>query len=139
MCDNEDCACCKNGLESVLKWEKEMIDNHGWYSHYVIDDPMSPNGFNCHTHGVKEVFNHPDFQIVLPMHQGVCSGIFGRLVEKLKGGDSLEGTMDDVISMYSVRTIHAKEGDREVLRIIIPDKDGNLDNFEDDAFAAQLQ
>lgn len=125
-----ECAMCKYGPEAVAKWEAEQVAKHGWYAHLVQDDTNLFFGFNCHTHGIQENLHHPDLQIVLPMDAQTCLGILHSVVAKIregkqfKHGDMVEGIIQDG---YKVLFINARECDRNVLRIILPDKDGNLE------------
>jgi len=65
-----------------------------------------------------------DFQIVLPIKPEIAHGIIWNLVEQInnsrtfKDGELVEG----IIQNYPIKLKKAKEVEREVLRIILPDE-----------------
>lgn len=122
----EDCACCKDGPEATNAREAGMMRTHGWYAHYVFD--TAPPHY--HTHGFPESFNHKDIQIMLPgLNPHIMHGIAERIVELIKEGKTFEPGQDydGIAQGYKTRFILARECDRPVLRLIVPDKAGNLD------------
>ena len=125
---HQDCECevCKNGIEGYLKKQKKLLEEYGWVAEYVPDE----NGMvNCHTHGLPENFEHPDLQIVMPLLGNVLHGILTVCVDKIKEGITfnIEQEFSGILSKgYKVRFVEANESGRDVLRIIIPDEDGNL-------------
>lgn len=104
------------------------METYGWFAHYVGDDDATPFGANFHTHGVPHSFGHKDLQIVFPLPQRVTHTLLTNAVEQIKKGvvfhhgDEVEG----IVRNYKVRFVEAVENSRAVLRMIIPDKDGNL-------------
>lgn len=119
------------------KFEKESMEKMGWYAHYVFNCDKSPANTNIHTHGVLESFNHKDLQICLPLPPNIAHGVFYTIIENIRKGKTYEvGQLyDDVLHGYSVKFIKAREMDRTVLRIVLPDKDGL---FEDGANKIQF-
>lgn len=125
--------------QEVNDWHKKQVEKHGWYVHYVTsDDDESPTGTNIHTHGIRETFNHPDLQIVIPLPQEVVMSVLHVAVNRIKEGESFSEGMrrsNILAGDYDVTFIKAKENGREVIRIVLPDADGNLhpesitDNF----------
>ena len=122
-----ECMCCAHGPENTAEQEKRAMEEHGWIVHVVKDD--SPTGYNAHTHGFDETLKHPDFQIVLPMPPKTAQGIFVDIFEQIKAGKKfplarpVSGILRDG---YKAMFVVAKESDREVWRVILPDNDGNL-------------
>lgn len=148
--EDEQCECgiCdqvragvsrEEALANFRKWEQESLEKYGWYVHYVGSDRDVPTGYNAHTHGLVEKYNHPDLQIVCPLPPRVAHGTFWNIVDRIAAGEKFKA--GDVVSDiagngYKVKFVNAWEVDRPVLRVIIPDKDHNLDrdtltgNFE---------
>ncbi len=130
------CEAVENGatLEEARaqfeQWAQEKMKEYGWYAHFVSDDEDSPTRFNTHTHGLPETFQHLDLQIVVPMPEKIAHGIFCNIVHRLKegeryeDGDVLEGILGNG---YKCKLVQAIEDERTVLRVIVPDKRGNLD------------
>lgn len=122
--NNCECKRCAEGADSVLKWQTEMLEKHGWYIHYIIETS------NHHTHGLTDKFNHPDLQIALNIDPKIVNSIFHRVVELIKKGRAF--SHNDVVehiikAPFKVKFVNAKEEQRDVLRIILPDSSGNLD------------
>ena len=78
---------------------------------------------NAHTHGMER-YNHPDFQVVLNWPDNEIARIlntFGLWVQEGKtfvSGDTVSGIYEDC----DVRLEEFEETGRNVLRIIVPDK-----------------
>jgi len=124
-------------VPAINKWEAEQMQKHGWYIHFVAVDPDSPTGFNAHTHGLQERQDHPDFQIVIPMPERMLHPIMITLADRVKTGERFRAgqMLDDVITgkdggQLLVKLVDAKECDRPVLRVIIPDKHGKVELSE---------
>lgn len=134
--EGQKCFACEHGKEAMEKFEKDSIEKYGWYTHFITDeDDSSPTGFNAHTHHLMESYGHPDLQIVIPMEPQLVSYIFHNAVnEYIKKGIPLEVGKEykNIIGNgYSITVIKVKEtDDREVLRIIFPDKYGYLQKTE---------
>lgn len=144
-CDCEECQC--GTLEEL---ERESFTKYGWYIHFVhetVEDVMclvseedvntnsvGPMGANYHTHGLPNRFGHPDIQIVWPMKPETAHGLFHcavKVIEKngpLVPFEPIEGICG---GGYAPIFVPAWECDtpqctRQVLRMILPDVDGNL-------------
>lgn len=137
MVDNQD---IKGELD---KWHTEMMRKYGWYAHFVLDDfKHAPNGVNIHTHGISASFDHPDFQICVPLNENIAQEILANLVEMIKSGKkfSADEYYFDVIETWPITFIQTSECGRTVLRLIFPDTDGCLDPDEmKDPFKIQYQ
>lgn len=127
-CDNPECAVCALGLEAVKTRDREAMEKFGWTAHIVVDDPDVPYGFNYHTHGFPETFQCPDMQIVLPLPKNMSHTIMHTIVTLMREGRRfrLGEIADGVLVGHSVTFASAKELDREVYRVILPDKSGDL-------------
>jgi len=129
MCECESCQ------DSVLAQARRnaLMKEYGWVADiFIEDDKQTPMGFNIHTHGLGEKFNHLNFQIVMPMPPETAHAMFVVLVEKLEEGQVFEAEKlySDIIDIYDITFKLAEETGRKVLRLIVPDKEGNL--FPDD-------
>jgi len=107
------------------------MKKYGFYIHFVPCDDFdnSPSGVNIHTHGIPESLGHPDFQITVLLDLEIASGILHDLYDSVKAGRTFEA--EDVVSNILVggmklTFIEAMECDRPVLRVILPDSDGNI-------------
>lgn len=125
--------CVDGGRESrkeaFSQWERDCVAKHGWYAHFVTDDdPGSPTGFNCHTHGLSETLGCLDLQIVFPMDPTLAHQFMSMMIEELKRGTKIEPGQfyDCVLEGYNVTFGVASECGRQVHRMILPDKEGNL-------------
>ena len=124
------CDMCENKIEDYAIWEAQQLAEWGFYMHIVIDADYenSPSGFNAHTHGMNHL-NHPDFQITISIGQDVISAIFHNLCAKVKKGMKFKNgdILDNVIGGgFKVRLSTATECGNEVLRVILPDLNGNI-------------
>ena len=134
---NGKCFYCDNNPDDCLHWEQLQMSTHGWYIHVIDEDDDAPNHYNAHTHGLKETFGHPDLQICLPLPTETVVDIFHLLVRGIKKGISYlpDRSFDDVLEGYEVKFIQAKECDRDVLRLLLPNKYGT---YSGDIFEAQF-
>ena len=117
--------------------KKAKVD---WYIHYLANGTLCScgrieNSFpeclcNAHTHGMNK-YNHKDFQIVLDTDAetiGYLLNTMGLRVqagERFSNGDIVSGLFEDC----DVRLLEVPEGDRTVLRLVIPD---GKNRFPDD-------
>jgi len=146
----DDCGCCggcddcaplpeEEALARLRAWEAEMMGKHGWYAHVVGDDDQSPTGFNAHTHGM-EAEGGLDFQVVLPVPAQCAHSILANLVKVSKERELAAGQdVDGVLQGYKVRLALATECGREVLRAILPDREGRLGADADEPFNNQAE
>lgn len=138
--EDENCECyaCKNGFDALAKKEQELIEKFGWYTHMVAHNDWC----DTHTHHVSESYNHPDLQITLPLSQSTVSGILNVLVTMIKSGTVFKEGLnyEGIIRGYEVTFIKVSDGIRDLLRIILPDRDGNLiEEDMDPVYAAQYE
>ena len=115
----------------IYREEQEALTAHGWYSHFVLPENGNQDWVNYHTHGLPERYGHLDFQLVLPVKPDTLYNLAARLVERVKKGERfvagmrVSGILEDydvlLVRMNESHTIH-----RPVLRVILPDKEGNL-------------
>lgn len=111
--------------------EKQALMLHGWYSHFVMRGNGCQDWVNYHTHGLAEHYGHLDFQLVLPIEPSSLHDLATRLVERVKKGERFVDGMRarGILKNYDVLLVKMSETrriDRHVLRVILPDKDGNL-------------
>lgn len=127
------CRICSEIRVSLLHKEIAVVqEDTGWFAHAIFSHPDSPTGWSAHTH-IHQRYNHPDFEIVLPISGELTSLIFNQLVERVKAGERFKAgdvcealwTSEDHKS-YNVTFIDAIESGRKVLRVVIPDLHGNL-------------
>ncbi len=124
------------------EWEAKQIEEYGWYAHYVFDED-SATQTNIHTHGLPDKYGHMDLQIVIPLPKNVAQGILWAVVRRIESGDVFKaGDMaDEIVHEFKVKFVGAIECGRPVLRIILPDKYGGLDqgDFKDEKFGLQYE
>jgi hypothetical protein len=130
------CTACQGmSIDDLQKLEQKNKEKYGWVFHVVVEHPIY--GTEVHTHGLLEKYGHPDLQLCFdflkcfPPDRGkqVISNILWDFVNRIKDGEtfSAEQRVSGILKGYDVRLVAATENQRPVLRIIIPDKDGNLD------------
>jgi hypothetical protein len=132
------CKCCHDGIEQFKEDERKKMEEYGWVVHFVSDGGKL---VSCHTHGLVENFDHEDLEITLSMNPKIIHSVFSNIVNLIESGKKFhDGDIADEIIQhpYQVKFIEAEEGSRPVLRVILPDADGNLEQ-EDMApdYAAQ--
>lgn len=140
---DEECACCKDGVEETLRRQAELIEKVGWFSHIVPDQ----TAYNYHTHGLPELLNCPDLQVLLPIDPNKTHSLITSMINEakekaisFKAGEkfvvpNFKSATGDLIVLF----VKAREGDREVLRVILPDKKGNLGRDAEVPFCDQYQ
>lgn len=107
-----------------MDWAVHMVVNGGCCQECgTVESGFKEGLCNAHTHGMSK-YGHPDFQMVLAMSpQEVCYILnsFGKMVQNgatFKNGEYVAGIFEDCV----VRLQTFWETDREVLRVIIPDR-----------------
>lgn len=128
----EECSCdfCSMSVESREAAEKKALKDMGWYCHAVPGgDSESPTGINYHTHGCQESYGHMDFQVVAGVPPEAGYALFSNLIGLVKKGRKFENrdTSDEIIENMPVMLVEAQEDGRTILRVIIPDKKGTLE------------
>lgn len=100
-----------------------------------VEESFLPNTCNAHTHGMGK-YNHLDFQLVINYpKEEICRilntfGVWVQNGKKFKDGDLVSGIYEDC----DVRLREFEETGRQVLRIIIADKENR---FPDDENCAE--
>ena len=131
-------------MEMVSSQEKENLESYGWYSHFVVPEG-GQNWVNYHTHGLPEHYGHPDFQFALPVDGKTLHILATRLVNRVKKGERFAAgpRVSGIMQKHDVLLIETTETQsnrRRVLRVILPDNSGNLDEASlTGMFASQFQ
>lgn len=118
-------------MPTILEREQHWVKTYGFFIHKVIDQGMDdPRFVNIHTHGLMESMHHHDLQIVYPIPEQMAYGFFHTLVNKIKEGlVIIPGVRYDfLLEDYDVAFILTTETDRVVLRLILPDKENQLEH-----------
>lgn len=121
-----ECACCKDGLAAVAEKERAGVEKFGWFGHYVFDADYQAYGYDFHTHGLLESQHHLDLQIVLPLEPGVVNGVFHQIADRIKAGEVFSAGQYEGITTFGIAFANAEENGRPLLRVIIPDGEGNF-------------
>lgn len=128
---DDECQCdiCKIGREAYIKKEKEILDRVGWLIHYILGDPLFPNQTNIHTHGLPDKYNHPDIQICLHISAEMATGIIHSIISNIQNGFKYEAgqSYDNIFKNYDIQVVERMEGERHLLRFLLPDKKNTLD------------
>lgn len=108
-------------------WVDEMVKRHGWHIHFDLLSTNYPYNVNIHTHGLSK-FDHIDLQICYSVIKEDAYTIFLNIVNKIKKGLKFRPAIKyfDILHGHEVEFAEAKEDGRVVLRIILPDKNGDL-------------
>lgn len=130
--EGEECLACSQGIDKVREVEQQSIKKYGWFAHYVPNDHLAPFDTNYHTHGVYEKYGHPDFQVCLNVNPRIIHELFFILIDEVSKGKKYEvgKRYDEVLQGFDVMFIKAKECGRDVMRMILPDKNGLFENGE---------
>lgn len=133
-----DCECfvCKarrqgesesEAMAGIEKFHKESLEKEGWYAHYVSDDHY-PLGLNAHTHGLEN-YEHVNFQIVCPLKMETAHSLFRKLADQVKAGHKFQHNdyLEEFTKGYKFKLVMAFDDRRSVLRLIVPDRHGNLE------------
>lgn len=124
----------------------------GWIIHYVANGAVCAKGgevekgflqyaCNAHSHGLKKLYGHSDFQVVLELDVKETARIIntlGKAVrdgEKFAAGDFVEGIYENCL----IRLDAAQECGRKVLRVVVPDKDNRFPEDKDCHYPFTLQ
>ncbi len=107
--------------------EEKHLKKSKFFVHLVMTDPDT-KGANIHTHGFPESYNHPDIQIVMALPQQIAGAILHTAHDIIKEGGKLEleKAYDQFLHGYNVQFVWAIENGRDILRMILPDKEGEL-------------
>lgn len=105
--------------------EVSMIEKYGYYVHMVPYEPETQLA-NYHSHGLS-LIGHPDMQVVIALPAEITGYLFKTYYDMVKSGTKIQTNKlyEDFLQGYAVQFIWAVEQDRDVLRMILPDKSGN--------------
>lgn len=129
------CRICTEVRAYFLALDRKRLEEqHGFIIHVVPGgDQNSPTGYNAHTHMDQKMVVHPDLQIVLPIPGETAASIFHKLVDRIKAGETFKAgdAVKDLFNdgdgrSYDGLVIDAQENERPVLRLILPDQEGNI-------------
>lgn len=138
--DEHNCKCagCERGIDELMEMQKEKLEKYGWIVHGVLSETgLGVN--NIHTHGLEVSQNHIDLEIAnLPfIDLETLHTLLANAVGLIKKGVKLEvGKKYDQIMKepFQVEFINSKEEGRNVLRMILPDKNNCTIKSEMDEF-----
>ena len=125
-------------IEAFQKKRNENLKKYGW----VIDMVM---GEDSHTHGLVENMEHTDLQIILNLQPELIQYLMSEVVSRIKKGakfkskERLAGILADPKMEIEFLEVMDVCRERKLLRIIIPDPQGNLDpKTMDEAYKVQF-
>jgi hypothetical protein len=120
----------ENPFDRLKEVHEKALREYGWFAHFVNGDRTCPNQTNYHTHGLVEKYHHPDLQICIPIQPSVAHSLFHAAVARIREGFVYEPnkSYDNVLAGgLSVKIIEVEEGNRSLLRIVLPDANGRYD------------
>lgn len=128
----------KKNKPKIDAWEKACIEKSGFYVHLVPNDSDYPTKFNAHTHGLNhlkvkdKIIKHHDLQMVCPVPDGLIMYVFHAVVALIKEGNVFKDgdISNEVLEDMPIKFVTARECDRDVLRIIMPDEKGCVERGE---------
>lgn len=132
-----DCIVCRKGMAAYRQWEAKMMAEYGFIYHTLEDDTTSPTRHNVHTHGLLKRFGHPDLQMIAQIPSEVACYYLETIVRRIKNAEQFKAGDHVTLNGYACLFVNAIESGRPVLRIIVPDKDGNLERDKMDAVVAE--
>lgn len=129
----------KDMKKEINKVAMEMRDRlsmnmYGFLTHAVMPCEHCPDAvYNLHTHGLEESNNHKDLQIVLPVDPKIAHQIIWIIVHLIENGfKCIPGKRSsEVFDGMDVEFMLAEETGRQVIRVLLPDKNGKLPSDED--------
>lgn len=82
-----------------------------------------PYTCNVHTHGMEK-YGHLDFQIVLELSQKMQMYILNTLGLRVQAGEKFKAgdIVSEICQGYDLKLVEAREAERTVLRVLIPDE-----------------
>jgi hypothetical protein len=132
-------------MDYITPHEEELGKAHGWYSHFILPENTAQRWVNYHTHGLPEHYGHLDFQFVLPIDPNILHALATKLVDRVTRGERfaagmrVSGVMEDY-DVFLMKTAETRRDNRVVLRVILPDRNGNIDKADlNGIFAAQFE
>jgi hypothetical protein len=127
-CPCDICRLRRSGLTleeakaNLRRRVKDSLVRDGYVVHYVYAG--HPAGASVHTHGLPQ-----DFELVLPLPPEVAAGVLAELARRVLLGERFTDGQEvpGVILRHLVRLVAARESGRKVLRVILPDRLGELE------------
>ena len=110
------------------EFEQELLARDGWVMRAFAHS--GPHKIADHrTAGLRENFNHPDLQIYFPLSGQIALDTFHTVVGLIKQGARFkDGDISrDVAEELPVKFISVLIDNTEFLRVIIPDKQGQIE------------
>lgn len=110
-------------MNRKIDWIIHLVANGACDECGSVENGFLPYLCNAHTHGMQK-YRHMDFQMVLWLPEEEIGRILNTLClrvqagERFHAGDSVSGIYEDC----DIRLYEFWETDRQVLRVIIPDK-----------------
>lgn len=130
-------------IDEMIVREEFSMAIYGFYVHAVVPCEHHPNDtYNVHTHGLDKTRNHRDLQIVLPIAPSLAHKLIWDIVNLIdnKGFKCVPGKRcSELLEGMDVEFMLTQEDGRDVIRILLPDKNGKLpsDKDCDEAFRHQ--
>ena len=109
-------------------FERERLIRDGWAMRvFTHHGPHKPADYR--TVGLSENFKHPNLQLYFPVSEEIALATFFTIVDLIKAGAKFkDGDVSrDVAEEMPVKFIKVTIGNAEFLRVIIPDKQGKVD------------
>lgn len=123
--------------EELQNKMREDIEKHGFCVHFVIYTAKPPSRRryqSIHTHGLEQSQGgHYDLEITLPVSGEDAAEVISNVVDKIKKGKEFrDGDIESGILVgYDVKFVKRKESGRDILRILLPDRDGRYPEHAD--------
>lgn len=102
--------------------ERKMEKKVDWIIHYVFGETDRKGHVNIHTHGMEK-YGHLNFQIVLPIEQGLAKNLLNNICSRVQNGEKFtDGIYDDLLmNGYKVKLKTVDFRDEKLIRYILPD------------------
>ena len=125
MDDENQCEYCNDPSRNVTAEQWALIELYGWMTHAVLDGVHA----NFHTHGMPKTYRHLDLQIVVRLPGHLAQALFVNAIHQIEGGLKFKDgdISNEILDEYPVKFFETKECDRKVLRMILSDKEGQVD------------
>jgi len=123
--------------EELQNKMREDIEKHGFCVHFVIYTAKPPSRRryqSIHTHGLEQSQGgHYDLEITLPVSGEDAAEVISNVVDKIKKGKEFRDgdIVSGILVGYDVKFVKRKESGRDILRILLPDRDGRYPEHAD--------
>jgi hypothetical protein len=108
-------------LATIREHDRQAIERFGWVAHHIVDSPVP----TAHTHGLRERFDHPDLQVVLPASPETIQRLLAPVAQAVVNGRTFcAGEEATDVFNVPVRFVARTESGRGVLRVLFPDPNG---------------